>query len=57
MQLENFTLRASGVGLISSMRSDNRKNVQSLKLVLSALHAEHKAHILPILEGIIKDAK
>ena len=57
MQLENFTLRASGLGLISSMRSDNRKNVQSLKLVLLALHAEHKAHILPILEGIIKDAK
>ena len=46
-----FLLRASGLGLKSSMRLDGRKDIQSVKSVWSILHSELKAHIVPLLEG------
>ena len=44
-----FALRASVLGLITSMRLDGRKDIQSLKSAWSILYAELKAHVLPSL--------
>ena len=45
--LEVFVLRASVLGLISSMRLDNGKNIQSAKSDWSVLDIELKACFLP----------
>ena len=47
-----FTLRASGLGLISSMRLDGRKDIQSLKSAWSIF-----ATLYPLKRGIIKEVK
>ena len=46
-----FALRASGLRLISSMRLDDKKNIQSVKSVWSVLHSELKVCVLPPSEG------
>ena len=42
-----FALGASGLGLISSTRFNDRKNIESVKSVWSVLQLEFKAHVLP----------
>ena len=56
-KLEVFALRVSELGLISSMRLDGRKDIQSVKSAWSVLHAELKARVLPLYRGIAKDVK
>ena len=50
-KLKVFVLRASWLGLISSMRLDYKKGIQSVKSPWSILHSELKAHFAPTLEG------
>ena len=45
-----FVLRASRLGLISSMRLDYKKGIRSVKSTWSILHSELKAHSAPPLE-------
>ena len=50
-RLEKFVLRASGLGLISSMKLDDRKDIHSVKSTRQILHSELKARILSPLQG------
>ena len=43
------------LGLISSMRVDDRKDIQSVKSAWSVLHTGFKAHILFLVEGNNKE--
>ena len=52
-----FLLRASVLGLISSMRLDEREDIQSVKLARSVLHAELKSCVVNLNRGLIKDVK
>ena len=52
-----FALTASGLGLISPMRLNGRKNIQSVKSPQSVLHGEFEACVLPPPEVTIKDLK
>lgn len=49
-RLQVFALKAFVLGLISLMRLDGRKDIQTVKWVRSVLHAELKAHILSLGE-------
>ena len=56
--LKVFAPRASVLGLISSMRLDDRKDIQSVKSDGSVLHKEFKACVLHLLlRGIVRDIK
>ena len=46
MFMYDFCL-TSGLGLISSMRLDDRKDIQSVKSTWLGLHSELKGHVLP----------
>lgn len=52
-----FMLRPTAFELISSMRLDSRKNIQSLKSAGSVLYAEPKVHILSPLQEINRGQK
>ena len=52
-----FTLRASVLELISSMRLDGTNDIQYVKSAWSVLHADVKACVLPRLQGTMKDVK
>lgn len=47
----------ASLGLVSSMRLDGMKDIQSVKSTWLVLHAEFKACVLLLFKGIIKDAK
>ena len=57
MLRKDLFVRASGIGLISSMRLDGRKDIQSGKSAWSVLHSELKTRVLPLLEGNNKGPK
>ena len=48
---------ASGLGLISSVSLDVRKEIQSVKLAFSKLYLELKSHLLPPFNGNNKEVK
>ena len=50
-----FALRASGLWLISSIRSDCRKYIQSVNSARPVLHGEFIARVLPLNRQILKD--
>ena len=50
-----FVLRSAKLGPISCMRLDCRKDIQSVKWAWLVLHSELKAHILPLIQGIIRN--
>ena len=45
-----FVLKAFGLGLLSLLRLDGRRNIPSVKSSWSILHSELKVHILPPTE-------
>ena len=50
-------MRDSVLELISSMRLDSRKEIQSVKSAWSVLHAELKARVHPLNRGTINYVK
>ena len=55
--MKGFRLRASGLELISSMRLDGRKGIQSVRSAWSILHSELIAGDLPPLKQSNKGCK
>ena len=54
---ERLVVDASELELISTIRLDDRKDIQFVKSAWSILHSELKARALPPLRGIIKDVR
>ena len=55
--MNDFGLGASGLGLISSLRLDGRKEIQFVKSIWSILQLEYRAPVLPPLDVINKRCK
>ena len=56
-KIKVFALKSSELELISTMRSDGRKDIMSVKSTWLALHPELKACVPPGPRGITKEIK